>query len=47
MIISAILLQNGHWNLTALPQCCKRKPPICLQINAVVQKAILMQCFWQ
>lgn len=43
MIISAILLQNSWWNLTSLPQCCKRKPLICLQINAVVQKAILMQ----
>lgn len=47
MIIKAIQLQNSLWNPTNLSLCCKRKPSICLQINAAVQEAILMQCIWQ
>lgn len=47
MIVKAILLQNSLWNQTNLPLRCKRKPPICLQINAALQEAILMQCIWQ
>lgn len=46
MIISVILLQNSQWNFISLPQCCTRKPLICLQINTV-QKAIWMQFMWQ